>query len=156
MRLLGCVCKTCKKKLNCFCSTRFVAATKKPLEREKSHNVVCYIAAMNKNHQFSASAVELEFLRSERRLRSGRHFAQSAVYSRFRHSFYALLLLGLFFLLPPQHVLWLVSVPIWAHLDLTYGLAACFFALFCFYEGLQPIFGSSVPLVLISLNGTLV
>jgi len=27
------------------------------------------------NHQFSASAVELEFLRSERRLRSGRHFA---------------------------------------------------------------------------------
>jgi hypothetical protein len=26
-------------------------------------------------HQFSASAVELEFLRSERRLRSGRHFA---------------------------------------------------------------------------------
>jgi len=31
--------------------------------------------AVNKNHQFSASAVELEFLRSERRLRSGRHFA---------------------------------------------------------------------------------
>jgi len=27
------------------------------------------------NHQFSASAVELEFLRSERRLRSGKHFA---------------------------------------------------------------------------------
>ena len=27
------------------------------------------------NYQFSASAVELEFLRSERRLRSGRHFA---------------------------------------------------------------------------------
>ena len=27
-----------------------------------------------KNHQFSASAVELEFLRSERRLRSGRHY----------------------------------------------------------------------------------
>jgi hypothetical protein len=29
----------------------------------------------SRNHQFSASAVELEFLRSERRLRSGRHFA---------------------------------------------------------------------------------
>jgi hypothetical protein len=27
------------------------------------------------HHQFSASAVELEFLRSERRLRSGKHFA---------------------------------------------------------------------------------
>ena len=51
---------------------------------------------LRRNHQFSASAVELEFLRSERRLRSGKHFAQSAVYSRFRHSFYALLLLGLF------------------------------------------------------------
>ena len=29
----------------------------------------------HRNHQFSASAVELEFLRSERRLRSGKHFA---------------------------------------------------------------------------------
>jgi hypothetical protein len=36
-----------------------------------------------------------------------------------------------------------------------YGLAACFFALFCFYEGLQPILGSSVYLVLISLHGSL-
>ena len=53
------------------------------------------------NHQFSASAVELEFLHSERRLRFGRHFALSAVYSHFRHSFYALLLLGLFFPPPP-------------------------------------------------------
>jgi len=33
------------------------------------------IATRLHNHQFSASAVELEFLRSERRLRSGRHFA---------------------------------------------------------------------------------
>ena len=33
------------------------------------------VAAMPGSHQFSASAVELEFLRSERRLRSGRHFA---------------------------------------------------------------------------------
>jgi len=30
-------------------------------------------------------------------------------------------------------------------LDLTYGLAACFFALCCFFEGLQPIyFGCSL------------
>ena len=63
-----------------------------------------------------------------------------------------LLLLGLFFPPPPpQLVLWLVD---WACLDLTYGLAACFFALFCFYEGLQPIFGSSVSLLLISLHGS--
>ena len=45
---------------------------------------------------------------------------------------------------PPQLVLWIVGVRIWARLDLTCRLAACFFALFCFYEGLQPIFGSSV------------
>jgi hypothetical protein len=29
-------------------------------------------------------------------------------------------------------------------MDLTYGLAACFFALCCFFEGLQPIFGCSL------------
>jgi len=33
------------------------------------------IEVFARNHQFSASAVELEFLRSERRLRSGKHFA---------------------------------------------------------------------------------
>ena len=33
------------------------------------------IENQTQNHQFSASAVELEFLRSERRLRSGKHFA---------------------------------------------------------------------------------
>ena len=48
------------------------------------------VTVIASNHQFSASAVKLEFLRSERRLRSGRHFAQSVVYSRFRHSLYAL------------------------------------------------------------------
>ena len=35
MRLLGCVCKKCKNCGNCCCSTRLVATTKKPLEREK-------------------------------------------------------------------------------------------------------------------------
>ena len=36
---------------------------------------VIYPMKLQGYHQFSASAVELEFLRSERRLRSGKHFA---------------------------------------------------------------------------------
>jgi hypothetical protein len=64
------------------------------------------ISLPKKNHQFSVSAVELEFLRSERRLRSGRHFVLSAVISRSRHSFYALLLLKLFLFQEEQPVPW--------------------------------------------------
>jgi hypothetical protein len=41
------LCKTCKNSKNC-CSTRLVAPTKKPLEREKRHNGVCDIAALKK------------------------------------------------------------------------------------------------------------
>jgi hypothetical protein len=37
-------------------------------------NLMCCVSKII-YHQFSASAVELEFLRSERRLRSGKHFA---------------------------------------------------------------------------------
>ena len=104
----------------------------------------CNLEWFEGNHQFSASAVELEFLRSERRLRYGRHFASSVVYSRFRHSFYALLLLGLFFP-PPPSACALTCGCSHLSLDLTYGLAACFFALCCFFEGLQPIFGFDLP-----------
>jgi len=45
VQLLGCVCKTCKKRDTCCCSTRLVAPTKK---RGKRHNAVCDIAALKK------------------------------------------------------------------------------------------------------------
>jgi len=35
VRLLGCICKTCKIWDNCCCSTRLVAPTKKPLKGKK-------------------------------------------------------------------------------------------------------------------------
>jgi len=44
VRLLGCVNKTCD---NCCCSSRLAAPAKKNLEREKRHNAVCDIAALN-------------------------------------------------------------------------------------------------------------
>jgi hypothetical protein len=39
-RLLDCVCKTCKSCYNCCGSTRLIAPTRNPLEREKRHNAV--------------------------------------------------------------------------------------------------------------------
>ena len=56
VRLLGCV-KMCKNCDNCCCSTRLIAPTKTPMEREKRHNAVCNIAALHKtikNNQASA------------------------------------------------------------------------------------------------------
>jgi len=44
---LGCVNKTYKNCDNCCCSSRLVAPTK-TLKREKRHNAVCDIAALNK------------------------------------------------------------------------------------------------------------
>jgi hypothetical protein len=57
VRLLGCVCNAYKNCDHRCCSTRLVASTKKPLEREKGHNAVYDIAALNitsKNDQASA------------------------------------------------------------------------------------------------------
>jgi hypothetical protein len=56
VRLLGCICKTCKNCDDCCCSTRLVAPTKTPLEREKRHNAVCDIAALNKTSKNNQAA----------------------------------------------------------------------------------------------------
>jgi hypothetical protein len=58
VRLLGCVRKTCTKCDN-DCCTIFVAPTKKPLERDKRHNVVCNIAALNKISKNNQASVRI-------------------------------------------------------------------------------------------------